>query len=87
MLSKNDQKERLDGDGADERELSRVETICQTGKVAMLGNLPILVIIFICYQEKNGFHLCQTWKTSGSNPAIYRTTKRNALPQKIMSLI
>ena len=62
-ISKNDQNERLDGDGADERELSRVETICQTGKVAMLDNLPILVIIIICYQEKIEFHLCQTWKT------------------------
>ena len=49
----------MDGDGADERELSRVETICQTGKVSMLDNLPILVIIIICCQEKIEFHECQ----------------------------
>ena len=54
-ISENDQNERLDGDGADERELSRVETICQTGKVSMLGNLPILAMAIICYQEKLSF--------------------------------
>ena len=55
----------MDGDGADERELSRVETICQTGKVPMLDNLPILMIIIICYQEKLSFIFVKHGKHEG----------------------